>query len=287
MSQHPTRQTHKGTARPTVPEEEISDQRANILAVVGTLYGIATSGVLLRVWVRLRMPKAFGLDDWLMCIAGILNTSTLVCICRPVAAGYDLSLRKPDSCYSRDVFVKIGVFNSSVNIATDLLFATLPIPILWGLQINLKKKIGLTIVLSLGYFAAATAIYKTPIQYHFFDQSDNTGKGAWYYVWQIVEMDVGILAACLPTLKPLFNNLFETAKTITSGRPTTHHTSRDWSQTDPQGYSLSQFRGERGYQAHVTSGQTPSNSNSIVKEGQGHIYWDNDDYASDEQPLHS
>jgi len=68
----------------------------------------------------------------------------------------------------------------AVNIATDLLFAILPIPMVWKLQVNIRTKIGLIIILSLGFFAAATAIYKTPMQYHFFEQTDFTGKGAWY-----------------------------------------------------------------------------------------------------------
>lgn len=69
---------------------------------------------------------------------------------------------------------------SAVNIATDLLFAILPIPMVWGLQMNVRKKIGLISVLSLGFFASATAIYKTPMQYHFFEEPDFTGNGAWY-----------------------------------------------------------------------------------------------------------
>ena len=35
--------------------------------------------------------------------------------CRPVAAGYDLKLRPPfgtATCYSPDIFKKVGVFNS-------------------------------------------------------------------------------------------------------------------------------------------------------------------------------
>jgi len=50
----------------------------------------------------------------------------------------------------------------------------------WKLQVNIRTKVGLISILSLGFFAAATAIYKTPMQYHFFEQPDFTGKGAWY-----------------------------------------------------------------------------------------------------------
>jgi hypothetical protein len=32
--------------------------------------------------------------------------------------------------------------------------------------------------------ACGTAVYKIPLQYHFFEEPDFSGKGAWYYIWQ-------------------------------------------------------------------------------------------------------
>jgi hypothetical protein len=90
----------------------------------------------------------------------------------------------------------------------------------WRLQLNLRTRIGLAVVLSLGLFASAVAIYKTPMQYNFFKQSDFSGNGAWYYVWQQVEMHVGIQAACLPTLKPVFASFFGRVRGLTKGRST-------------------------------------------------------------------
>jgi hypothetical protein len=71
-------------------------------------------------------------------------------------------------CYSTDVFRSIGVFNSSmschrqaspwpelmnqpaINLATDLLLALLPVPMVWNLQTNIRTRISLCIVLGLG-----------------------------------------------------------------------------------------------------------------------------------------
>lgn len=50
----------------------------------------------------------------------------------------------------------------------------------WNVQVNIRTKIGLISILSLGFFASATAIYKTPMQWNFFNVTDYTGKGAWY-----------------------------------------------------------------------------------------------------------
>ena len=38
----------------------------------------------------------------------------------------------------------------AINIATDLIFALIPIPIVWKLQVNLRTKIGLGSILGLG-----------------------------------------------------------------------------------------------------------------------------------------
>ncbi|KAF2437350.1 hypothetical protein P171DRAFT_373490 [Karstenula rhodostoma CBS 690.94] len=145
------------------------------------------------------------------------STMAIVFQCIPVRAAYDLSLKPPQGnakCYPIAIFKNIGVFNSSVNIATDLLFALLPIPIVWKLQVTIQTKLGLSFCMALGLLATATAIYKTPMQYHFFEQMDFTGNGSWYYIWQQVEMNVGIIAANLPTLKPLVARFFTSLRTI-------------------------------------------------------------------------
>ncbi|KAF1919788.1 hypothetical protein BDU57DRAFT_440645 [Ampelomyces quisqualis] len=151
------------------------------------------------------------------------STFAIIFQCTPVAAGYDFTLRPPmgaAKCFDSKTFKNIGVFNSSINIATDLLFALIPIPMVWKLQVNLPTRIGLAIILSLGLFASGVAIYKTPLQYNFFRELDFSGTGSWYYIWQQVEMHIGILAACLPTLRPLFASFFGHVCTITRGRTT-------------------------------------------------------------------
>jgi hypothetical protein len=55
----------------------------------------------------------------------------------------------------------------------------------WRLHVNRQTRIGLALILSLGLFASAVAIYKTPMQYNFFKQADYTGKDSWYYIWQV------------------------------------------------------------------------------------------------------
>lgn len=77
---------------PSRPEKDIPDHTAQLLGVVGSLYGLALLAVLLRVYVRARVLRAFGtsviripcsdqsfrltniagLDDWLMTVAMVI-----------------------------------------------------------------------------------------------------------------------------------------------------------------------------------------------------------------------
>lgn len=111
---------------------------------------------------------------------------------------------KPSTkCFSVSTYVKLGLFNSVVNISTDVLFAILPIPVIWNLQIGLRAKISLGFVLSLGFSACAAGIIKTRLQIVVITEPD-----PWYHdsfgLWNMLELCLGILAASLPSLKPLF-----------------------------------------------------------------------------------
>jgi len=188
----------------------------------------------------------------------------------------------------------------------------------WKLQLTTRTKVGLVCILSLGFFAAATAIYKTPLQYHFFEEQDFTGHGSWYCtsihldesrqslqnvcklaltntdrsntdVWQIVEMNVGIVAACLPTIKPLFIAFFEKARALTVARTgRTQDRSGYFEQREPSGLSLDHLSGAKGpYNAHVVSIHEPRKQ--FRADDEGYVHWDapsKNGSQSDEVPLH-
>ncbi|KAF1952866.1 hypothetical protein CC80DRAFT_355435, partial [Byssothecium circinans] len=147
---------------------------------------------------------------------------SLVFQCLPVDAIWNMSLRPPPfgtgtaKCYDMTTFRNLGLMNSSFNIVTDVLFATLPIPLIWKLQLNLRTKLSLIIVLSLGWFACAAAIVKAIQQWHVLEELDWTVQDS-FNIWNYIELTVGILAASLPPLKPLVNRFLETARAITSG----------------------------------------------------------------------
>lgn len=80
----------------------------------------------------------------------------------------------------------------------------------------MRTKISLILILSLGWFACVAAIIKAVKQWHVLEELDWTAEDS-FNVWNYIEFTVGIIAASLPTLKPLFNWFLETARAITTG----------------------------------------------------------------------
>jgi hypothetical protein len=71
-------------------------------------------------------------------------------------------------------------------------------------------------VLSLGWFACAAAIIKAVLQWNVLNDPDWTVHDS-FNIWNYLEFTIGIIAASLPALKPLFNSFLDAARAITSG----------------------------------------------------------------------
>ena len=102
-------------------------------------------------------------------------------------------------------------------------------------------------------------------------------------------MNIGIVAACLPTLKPLFITFFEKARALTAGRTgRSQDRSGYFEQREPSGHSLDHLSGAKGpYNAHVVSVREPRKQFQTDEEG--YVRWDapsKDGDESDEIPLH-
>jgi len=78
--------------------------------------------------------------------------------CRPLALTWDTSVE--GTCIPPSHLKFAAFFNSSVAALTDIIFALLPVPLLWKVQMNWKVKSAVTATLSLGIFAAVSAIVK-------------------------------------------------------------------------------------------------------------------------------
>ncbi|TKX22178.1 MFS transporter-like protein 101 [Elsinoe australis] len=137
--------------------------------------------------------------------------------CSPPSAAYKFP--RPVSAQCTDV-VTIYLSSSPVNIITDLAILLLPMPILTGMRLPRKQKIILVITFSFGAFVAIVDVVRvaylqnastyrlTQIQNN--SQADpniDLADFSWYaslsFMWTAIEVNVGIMCACVPGLKPL------------------------------------------------------------------------------------
>ena len=94
-----------------------------------------------------------------------------------------------------------------MGIFTDLTFAILPIPLLWTLQINNKTKLSVLGILSLGFFAASASLVKVYYLTGYGQFGDFLWDATPLTIWSATEVNVGIIAASIPSLKPLFKSI--------------------------------------------------------------------------------
>ncbi|KAL8858715.1 MAG: hypothetical protein Q9178_004803 [Gyalolechia marmorata] len=92
---------------------------------------------------------------------------------------------------------------AAVTIVFDVVIFLLPIPLLVKLNINVKKKIVLVCVFLLGLLTTVCSIMRM-IQ---IIAIAKTGNSTMLVLWGVIELNVGIILTCIPTLGPLFPSL--------------------------------------------------------------------------------
>ncbi|KAI1849609.1 hypothetical protein JX265_007948 [Neoarthrinium moseri] len=100
-----------------------------------------------------------------------------------------------------------GWMSAICNIVIDIIIIILPLKNLYALQIKLKKKIMIMFMFSLGIFVTIVSVIRLRSLIVFANTQNPTwdySEAAW---WSTVELHVGIVCACLPSLRSLFINL--------------------------------------------------------------------------------
>ncbi|KPM40561.1 hypothetical protein AK830_g5978 [Neonectria ditissima] len=93
---------------------------------------------------------------------------------------------------------------TTLNVITDALILGIPLPLLWKLQVPLKKKLVIGLLLSSGAFVIAAAIIRVVLTLSA-NPSALTING-----WGVRETIVGIITVNIPILRPIFSRRFWT-----------------------------------------------------------------------------
>ncbi|GIJ82417.1 hypothetical protein Asppvi_000925 [Aspergillus pseudoviridinutans] len=150
--------------------------------------------------------------------AGLALTLVNVFQCHPVEAAYSYPL--PPNAHCIDILT-LYLSSSPVNIITDLAILFIPIPILTQMRLPRKQKIILIITFSFGFFVAVVDVIRIAyiqdaatarqIAVKDFRYQSASDDFSWYaslsFMWSVVEVNVSVMCACVPGLKPLVARL--------------------------------------------------------------------------------
>lgn len=148
--------------------------------------------------------------------AGLALTLVNVFQCDPVGAA--VAYPVPENAHCTDILT-LYLCSSPVNIITDLAILFLPMPILTRMRLPRKQKLILVITFGFGFFVAVVDVIRIAYlqnaatsrqvalkELHL--QNSNKGNDLnWFaslsFMWSVIEVNVSVMCACVPSLKPL------------------------------------------------------------------------------------
>ncbi|KXX82694.1 hypothetical protein MMYC01_200848 [Madurella mycetomatis] len=169
---------------------------------------ISVAGMLMRV----EQEKPWRRFLWAMVavqvVLCIYNTIIQAVQCIPLEAAWDLlGLITDAECISKDAIRISSICVSSVNVATDIIFALLPINFLRKVQRPLRERIIIGILMGLGIFASVASMIKAAAAANFGRTDDPNAEGISIGTWSCIEEQIGFIAACIPCLRSPFQKL--------------------------------------------------------------------------------
>ncbi|KAL2019717.1 hypothetical protein VTK56DRAFT_9254 [Thermocarpiscus australiensis] len=182
---------------------------------------MATKTSILIFYLRLakNTQQLLRLASWavlgIVNVAGVILTFMNIFQCHPINAAWDIHVT-PVRCIP---LLTEFICSAPVNVVTDLAILALPIPVLTSMRLPCRQKTILVLTFALGIFVTVVdviriyylqqAIEITPTsassdpQAMFGQSAGFSWNASLSLMWSAVEVNVGIICACIPTLKPL------------------------------------------------------------------------------------
>ncbi|KAI0543531.1 hypothetical protein F4679DRAFT_577540 [Xylaria curta] len=140
----------------------------------------------------------------------ILTTALLVAVifesfllCRPFAYTWDKTIQGGVCGSSQNAYLSIAV----VNLIIDLSVVALPMPVLWKLQMPIRNKIAISALLGFGLIICGLTAARINSVLGL-KEEDFTYSVVPDLIFGALEIELGIVNACLPILRPLLGKFF-------------------------------------------------------------------------------
>ncbi|KAL8698201.1 MAG: hypothetical protein Q9201_006699 [Fulgogasparrea decipioides] len=151
-------------------------------------------------------------------LAGTALTLLNIFQCHPVSGGFQKSRSPNVKCID---IIALYLSSAPINIITDLALLLLPMPILTAMRLPRNEKIIVIVTFSFGFFVTAVDVVRiaylqqaslSRVEKGITSSLANQGDFSWIaslsFMWSAIEVDVGIICACVPGIKPLAARVF-------------------------------------------------------------------------------
>ncbi|KAJ0268524.1 hypothetical protein COL940_013311 [Colletotrichum noveboracense] len=208
-----------------------------ITAVTTTFTSIALILVCLRWYVRTTVVKAVGKgepDDWVIIVSWLGACGYTVCsviqtkwglgihVIEDMPTENILHFGRVEKQYDPSIPPEVGhcvdaitfyLTFSSLTIVFDVIIMFLPFPVILRSQIQQRKKVVLLALFILGVFVTIIQAIRIQTIKNLVNYLDSAKS----IEWSVIENDIGIIIACVPTLAPLVKYFAEKSRSSTAG----------------------------------------------------------------------
>lgn len=191
----------------TDDDKKISALMWQALATV--TYVINMMFIKLSIGIFLLRVSARKVYNYIICISLVIIAIWSLAIffydifqCSPVQKQWDFRIQG-GKCASPDDIIAAAYAISVMTIASDWLYALLPIPMLWSVKMTSQAKATVILILGLGIFASIATIIRIKYLSTLQDTDDLLYSATEVMIWTIIEPGVAIIASSLATIRPL------------------------------------------------------------------------------------
>jgi len=183
-----------------------------VLRIIGSNVGSKYRWQRYSIWLMLALV-------WIVNFLGALFAFIQ---CDPPASLWDASIMNK-TCWNGSIESGFALFQIVLGTLFDMLLAIVPSTLIYGLNMDLKKRISLCVLLGLGVISAVCGIvklvYVATLPAHF----DVTIEAYHVIVWSISELFVLIVCGSIPPIQPLWMQClggkgWSSARSKSSGR---------------------------------------------------------------------
>ncbi|KAK0731884.1 hypothetical protein B0H67DRAFT_566105 [Lasiosphaeris hirsuta] len=185
----------------------------NIFSNLSILF---TKASILAFYLRFSISRAFVIAVYAVlvvvvgyCLAGAV---AVLYACQPISKYWTFG---PGHCIEAN---SLSASLVSLNVFTDAVILVLPFWLLRPLRTGLVQRVAIATVLGTGGFILAVSIWRLFVNIETFGDKELTYKYGINYLWLIIETNVAIVCACLPTLRALVGRAMS-CQLVTTHRP--------------------------------------------------------------------